>query len=78
MFSIYDEQLSRYLCSGRNSKTLREAVEDCWEYWIGGCDMDEEDIKTMENWSWKRKQRWLEGTEFRFDDHNEKIDDDED
>ena len=78
MFSIYDEQLVKYLHTGRNSKTLNEAIEDCWDYWISGCGMDEDDIKTMEKFNLKEKHEWLECTGFRFDEHEEKIDEDED
>lgn len=50
-FSAWDCQCQQYFSTGRNSTTKRECVEDMFEYLTD--DYDEEDCKTIENWSFK-------------------------
>jgi hypothetical protein len=72
-WSVFDTQTGDYMASGRNSPSLKQAVEDLWEYWIGGTDLEEKEIKKMEKWDWKKKKNWLEFQEFRFERHENKL-----
>ena len=76
-WSAYDNEMCRNVCSGKNSKTIKEAVEDVWEMWSGGSDVGEEDSKQMEKWGIKDKREWLENIGFHFFSHSKKIGDDE-
>lgn len=72
-WSVYDLQTNRNLATGMNSPTLKEAVEDVWEWWIGGSDLEDEDREKMEKWSLKEKKNWLEGQEFKFEKSSKKL-----
>jgi len=72
-WSIWDEQVQKYMETGKNSPTLKEAVEDLWGWWSGASDLEEKDLRKMEKWDWKEKQDWLEGTDFKFVQHSKKL-----
>ena len=72
-WSVYDLQTNRNLATGMNSPTLQEAVEDVWEWWIEGSDLEKKDKKKMKKWSWKEKKNWLEGLDFRFEKSTKEL-----
>lgn len=72
-YAIYDEQLNKYIPVGYNTTSLREAIEDLWDYWEESSDSSEEDLKIMKKWNLKQKKGWLEGMEFKFEKRNKKF-----
>lgn len=67
-WSVYDLQTSQYLHSGRNTKTLRRAVDEVWSLYVGTTPFEEDELKRISKWSTRKKKEWLENTQgYRFD-----------
>lgn len=73
LWAVYDLHTNQYLESGRNTKTLKNAINEVWSFWSGGSDLEDKDLKKMEKWSLQEKKKWLESTGFRFDRINKKL-----
>jgi hypothetical protein len=68
LWAVYDEQTNQYLYSGRNVKTLNEAVDQVWSFWIGCVELEPGDRKKVGKWTLAQKKDWLENTQgFRFE-----------
>lgn len=71
-WAVYDLQTSQYLHSGRNAKSLKQAVDEVWSLYIGTADFEKADLKKIGKWTLQEKKEWLENTQgFRFDQLDE-------
>lgn len=59
-YSAWDKELQQYFATGRHSTTKEECIDNIFEFMIEGDITEEEDIKTMEAWSYDEKLEWLE------------------
>jgi len=67
-WAVWDLQTNQYIHSGYGAKTKKEAIEGVWNYWEGGANLPEKDIKKLA----KDKEGWLTSIGFRFDELDKK------
>lgn len=68
-YSIYDNQVGRYLFSGRNSKTKAEAIEAGYDFLSS--DFDEEDRVSLPK---EEYEEILIGVGLEVEEHEDEID----
>ena len=74
MFSIFDTQTESYLHTGRNSKTLKECIQDGLSYLEAG--IDRIDYKKILKYSIKEQREYLGYFDFEVKNHNNLIEED--
>jgi len=72
MYSVRDLECCRVMDSGRNSKTLEEAVESMWSYFINSqSEFTEEELEEIkEDYG---KKEWIEDMDFEFFEHDDPL-----
>jgi len=74
-WAVYDEQTNQYLETGKNSKTLKQAVDELWD-WTSE-SFEEADKKKVGKWTTAKKREWLESTQgFTFEKMTKKLKED--
>jgi len=72
-WSVFDTQTGNYMATGSDSPTLREAVEDCFDYLISGPEFENMEEPDPEQMTWQEKKKFCEEYEFEFHQHTEKM-----
>lgn len=73
MWSIRDNQVGRIMASGRNSKTKEKAIEEIIDYLQHGDSITKKDMKKIQNYTLKEKEKLIKELEFKPFQHEEKI-----
>jgi len=72
-WSVWDIQTGQYMATGSDSPTLRQAVEDCFDYLISGPEFENMEEPDPEQMTWQEKKKFCEDYEFEFHKHTEKM-----